>query len=239
MKIFPAIDLKAGKCVRLVQGDMDLETVYSENPVEKALEWEAAGAEVIHIVDLDGAVQGSPKNRESIEAICKNVKCEIQLGGGVRKIETADEYFDIGVSRIVLGSLLLKDPNTAAELATKYPQKIIAGIDVKDSNATADGWTTSTGLSGVDLVKSISDWPLGGVVFTDISKDGMMQGHNIEGLQEMAEATDLPLIASGGVTTMDDLRSIVKVKGVYGAIIGKALYTGAIDLKEAIGEFYC
>jgi phosphoribosylformimino-5-aminoimidazole carboxamide ribotide isomerase len=237
MKIIPAIDLKGGKCVRLIQGDMDLETVYSENPVEKALEWESAGPDIIHIVDLDGAVQGKPKNRKSIEAICKNVKCEIQLGGGVRSIATADDYFNIGVSRIVLGSLLLKDPNVAAELAVKYPGKIIAGIDVKENNATADGWTTSSGLKGTALVKELADWPLGGVVFTDISRDGMMQGHNIEGLKEMAEATGLPLIASGGVTTMDDLRSIAKVKGIFGAIIGKALYTGAIDLKEAIKEF--
>lgn len=237
MKIIPAIDLKGGRCVRLIQGDMDLETVYSENPLEQALEWESAGAEIIHIVDLDGAIQGEPKNRKSIEAICKKVKCEIQVGGGVRSIAIADDYFGIGVSRIVIGSLLLKDPTTAADLAVKYPGKIIAGIDVKDNNATADGWTTSSGLKGTALVKGLSDWPLGGVVFTDISKDGMMQGPSLEGLKEMAEATNLPLIASGGVTTMDDLRSIAKLKGIFGAIIGKALYTKAIDLKEAIKEF--
>jgi phosphoribosylformimino-5-aminoimidazole carboxamide ribotide isomerase len=237
MIIIPAIDLKGGKCVRLIQGDMDLETVYSENPVEQALEWESAGAKMIHIVDLDGAVQGKPKNRDIVKSICKKVKCEIQLGGGIRNIPTADDYFDVGVSRIVLGSLLLKDPNVAGQLALKYPGRIIAGIDVKDNNATADGWTTSTGLKGTDLVKGLADWPLGGVVYTDISRDGMMQGVNIEGLREMVSATDFPLIASGGVTSMDDIRLIARIKSIYGVIIGKALYTGAIDLKEAIEEF--
>ena len=233
----PAIDLKGGKCVRLIQGDMDLETVYSDDPVDQAKKWESAGARIIHIVDLDGAVHGIPRNGELIRQICKAVKCNIQLGGGIRDMETADAYFDSGVERIVLGSLLLKDPNIAAQMAVKYPKRIIAGIDVKEKHATADGWTTTSSLTGTSIVKALNDWPLGGVVYTDISRDGMMQGVNMEGLSEMAEVSKHEVIASGGITTMDDLEEVSKVENVGGAIIGKALYKGTIDLKKAIKEF--
>ncbi|MDH5543932.1 MAG: 1-(5-phosphoribosyl)-5-[(5-phosphoribosylamino)methylideneamino]imidazole-4-carboxamide isomerase [Nitrospinota bacterium] len=237
MLILPAIDLKGGKCVRLIQGDMDLETVYSDDPVEQAKKWESAGAKIIHIVDLDGAFQGVPKNGDLIRKICKAVKCKIQLGGGIRDMETADAYFDSGVDRIVLGSLLLKEPNLAAQMAVKYPEKIIAGIDVKDKHATADGWTTTSSLTGTSIAQALNDWPLGGVVYTDISRDGMMQGVNMEGLIEMASVSQHEVIASGGITTMNDLKDVSTIKGVGGAIIGKALYKGAIDLAKAIEEF--
>ena len=237
MIIIPAIDLKGGKCVRLIQGDMDKDTVYSDDPVAKAKEWESGGSGIIHIVDLDGAVNGEPRNRGVIEAIRAAVDCTVQLGGGIRDMATADAYFELGLDRLVIGSLLLKNPEESKRIAEKYPGKVVAGIDVKDNMATADGWYESSSVSGRELVEKIADWPLAGIVFTDISRDGMMQGANIEAIADMASVSDIPLIASGGVSSRDDLDQLSKIDGVWGAIIGKALYTGAIDLHEAVKDY--
>ncbi len=239
MQIIPAIDLKGGRCVRLIQGDMERETVFSDNPVEQAKKWEEGGAELIHIVDLDGAFEGLPKNGELVKDICKAVKTPIQLGGGIRNISTAAAYFDAGVSRIVIGSLLLKDSDSARAIAEKYRHKVVAGIDVKENMATGDGWVTSSTLTGKELMGKLKSWPLAAVVFTDISRDGMMQGVNIDAIKEMALASPFPLIASGGVSSSDDLLALSKIEGVSGAIIGKALYTKAIDLAAAVKEFQC
>ncbi len=237
MIVIPAIDLKDGRCVRLEQGDMEKETVFAQDPVAQAKKWEEAGAGIIHIVDLDGAVEGKPKNEETIRSICKSVKCGVQLGGGIRNIETARNYIEMGLARIILGSLLIKNPVAAREISEAFPEKVIAGIDARDGMAAGDGWMTTSSVSAVDLAESLAGWPLGGIVYTDISRDGMMQGPNIEGMRIMADKSPFPLIASGGVTSMDDLYKLSKIKGVDGVIIGKALYTGAIDAARAIKEF--
>ncbi len=237
MLIIPAIDLKNGLCVRLEQGDMNRETVFSRNPVEQAGKWEQAGAELIHIVDLDGAFEGKPKNRAVVEEICRAVKCSVQLGGGIRDIETAELYFSAGVERIVLGSLLLKDCETARKIADKFPKRVLAGIDVKENMVAGDGWLTKSSLTGPELARNLAGWPLAGIVFTDISRDGVMKGVNIEAVREMASASPFPLIASGGVSSMADLEKLSLVEGVSGAITGRAVYDGAINLSDAIRRF--
>jgi len=239
MLIIPAIDLKDGKCVRLIQGEMDKATIYNEDPLSQALAWEESGAKLIHIVDLDGAFEGKPKNRQIIETICREVKTPIQLGGGIRNRETVESYINAGVDRIVIGSLFLKDFETAKKIAIAFPNKIVAGIDVKENVVTGDGWVSSSSITGKELANKISSLPLAGIVFTDISKDGMMQGANIEAIADMAKTTRIPLIASGGVSSNKDLDALAKLGGVTGAIIGKAVYTGAIDLKTAIADYQC
>ncbi|GMT42944.1 MAG: 1-(5-phosphoribosyl)-5-[(5-phosphoribosylamino) methylideneamino] imidazole-4-carboxamide isomerase [bacterium] len=237
MLIIPAIDIKDGRCVRLVQGDYGRETVYADNPVDQARKWEDAGARMIHIVDLDGAKEGKPKNEKPIESICKSIKCPVQLGGGIRNLEIAQKYFDLGLSRIVLGTLLIKNRREARRIADSFKQKVLAGIDVKDNKAAGEGWTTSSDISPKEIFDTIADWPLCGIVYTDISRDGMMQGANVDSIREMAAITKFPLIASGGVSSRDDLLKLSEVPGVDAAIIGKALYTGAIDLEDVIKEF--
>jgi phosphoribosylformimino-5-aminoimidazole carboxamide ribotide isomerase len=242
MVIIPAIDLKGGQAVRLVQGDMDKATVYSGDPVAQAQKWEEAGAKIIHIVDLDGAVEGKPKNAALVKKICDTVKCAVQLGGGIRSKEIADEYIAQGVSRIVLGTMLINNWKTAKEIITAHPGKVLAGIDSKEGIIAGVGWTvlsdlTATLFTATHLAPLIDLGSLAGIVFTDISRDGMMQGANVTEIENMAALSGGRLIASGGVTDMGDLEKLSSVPGVSGAIIGKALYTGAIDLKEAIGRF--
>jgi phosphoribosylformimino-5-aminoimidazole carboxamide ribotide isomerase len=239
MLIIPAIDLKNGLCVRLEQGDMNRETVFSSNPVEQARKWEQAGAELIHIVDLDGAFEGKPKNRAVVEEICRSVNCAVQLGGGIRGIETAEDYFSAGVEKIVLGSLLLKEPETARKISDKFPNRVLAGIDVKENMVAGDGWLTKSSLTGPELARRLAGWPLAGIIFTDISRDGVMKGVNIEAVREMAQASPFPLTASGGVSSMADLEELFTIKGVTGAITGRAVYDGAIDLADAIRRFRC
>jgi len=237
MLIIPAIDLKNGLCVRLEQGDMNRETVFSRNPVEQAKKWEQAGAELIHIVDLDGALEGKPKNRAVVEEICRSVNCGIQLGGGIRDIETAELYFSIGIERIVIGSLLLKEPKTARKIADKFPKQVMAGIDVKENMVAGNAWLTTSSFTGPELARSLAGWSLAGIIFTDISRDGVMKGVNMEAVREMADASPFPLTASGGVSSMADLEKLSLVEGVAGAITGRAAYTGAIDLADAIRRF--
>lgn len=216
---------------------MDRETVYSNDPAAQAALWEKAGASIIHIVDLDGAVEGKPKNADAIRAIRSAVKCPVQLGGGVRDMATAREYFSLGVSRVVLGTLLIKDPSAAEAVARAFPGKVLAGIDAKNGMVAGNGWKNASAVAAEDLARRISGWPLAGVVFTDIARDGMMQGANTGAVAGMAKATPLPIIASGGVSRREDLAELADIPGVAGAIVGKALYTGAVDLAEAIREF--
>ncbi len=237
MKILPAIDIKGGRCVRLIQGEMDKETVYNTDPVAQAKIWEAAGASIIHLVDLDGAIEGKPKNGPLIRRICESVSCPVQIGGGIRSRTTADNYFDAGVERIVLGTLLLKDPIESEKIVRSHPGKVLAGIDAKNGMATGDGWITTSATSAIELAERIELWPIAGIVFTDIARDGMMQGTNVAAISDMARASRLPLIASGGVSSLADLEALAAIPEVWGTIIGKALYTGAIDLAAVIKEF--
>jgi phosphoribosylformimino-5-aminoimidazole carboxamide ribotide isomerase len=236
MLIIPAIDLKGGQCVRLSQGDMDRATVYSENPAEMAKTWQGMGAKRIHVVDLDGAVSGQPKNRDAINAIVSAVSVPVQLGGGIRDIETIKEYFSCGIDRVILGTAAIKDPLFLEESCRTWPGKIIVGIDATDGMVCVQGWTEKTAMSVVDLVKKIEHLPLAAIVFTDIKRDGMLTGPNIESTAQLARSTHIPVIASGGVSRIEDIEALLTVEefGVSGVIIGRALYTGSLDLRECI-----
>ena len=236
MIIIPAIDLKGGQCVRLSQGDMDRATVYSENPAEMAKTWQSMGAQRIHVVDLNGAVSGQPKNRDAIIAIVSAVSVPVQLGGGIRGIETIKEYFSCGIDRVILGTAAIKDPLFLEESCRTWPGKIIVGIDATDGMVCVQGWTEKTAMSVVDLVKKIEHLPLAAIVFTDIKRDGMLTGPNIESTALLARSTHIPVIASGGVSRIEDIEALLTVEqfGVSGVIIGRALYTGNLDLRECI-----
>ena len=236
MIIIPAIDLKGGQCVRLSQGDMDRATVYSENPAEMAKTWQGMGAKRIHVVDLDGAVSGQPKNKDAIVAIVSAVSVPVQLGGGIRDIETIKEYFSCGIDRVILGTAAIKDPLFLEESCRAWPGRIIVGIDATDGMVCVQGWTEKTAMSVVDLVKKIEHLPLAAIVFTDIKRDGMLTGPNIESTAQLARSTHIPVIASGGVSRIEVIEALLTVEqsGVSGVIIGRALYTGNIDLQECI-----
>jgi len=237
MQIIPAIDIKEGRCVRLLQGDFERETVFAEDPAEQAKKWEAAGADLIHIVDLDGAKQGVPVNANKIQEICESVSCKVQLGGGIRTLKIAKVYFDLGMERLVLGTLLLKNPAEAKMITEAYPQKIVAGIDAKDGMAAAEGWTQKSSISVSELIAKLVGWPLSSIAYTDISRDGTMQGANLAAIEQVAASSDFPVIASGGISSRHDLVVLSQMPNVTGAIIGQALYTGVIDLALSIREF--
>jgi phosphoribosylformimino-5-aminoimidazole carboxamide ribotide isomerase len=236
MIIIPAIDLKGGQCVRLSQGDMDKATVYSSNPADMAKTWESMGALRIHVVDLDGAVSGIPHNKSAVISILSAVSIPVQLGGGIRDFETIKDYCAMGVDRIILGTAAIKNPQFLEECCEAYPKRIIAGIDATDGMVCVQGWTEKTEISAVTLVKQLGHLPLAAIVFTDIKRDGMLTGPNIESTAQLARATQIPVIASGGVSRMKDIEALLSIEehGVTGVIIGRALYTGDIDLRECI-----
>lgn len=222
--------------MRLSQGDMDRATVYSENPAEMAKTWQSMGAQRIHVVDLDGAVSGQPKNKDAIIAIVSAVSVPVQLGGGIRGIETIKEYFSCGIDRVILGTAAIKNPLFLEESCRAWPGRIIVGIDATDGMVCVQGWTEKTAMSVVDLVKKIAHLPLAAIVFTDIKRDGMLTGPNIESTALLARSTRIPVIASGGVSRMEDIEALLTVEqsGVSGVIIGRALYTGNLELRECI-----
>ncbi len=235
MLLIPAIDLKDGKCVRLRQGEMSQVTRYSDDPVGMAEQWQNLGARYLHIVDLDGAVEGTPKHLPQIEAIAKKLTIPIQVGGGIRNVATVQAYRAIGVDRVVVGTAALHDSQFLSSIAQQFPQKILVGIDVKQGLVAVHGWTTVSTLIPQQVFDAIKELPLGGIVYTDISRDGMLNGPNISALREAAETSPVPVIASGGVTALDDIRAIQEIGGnISGVIIGKALYEGALDLKAAL-----
>jgi len=236
MLIIPAIDLKGGKCVRLSQGKMDESTTYSDNPSEIAVKWEKMGATRLHVVDLDGAVSGIPKNMELIKEIRAAVKMKIELGGGIRDLKTIEAYFSSGIDFIILGTAAIKDPGLLKESCSKYPGKIIIGIDARDGMVSVQGWTEDTKTSAIDFAKELDSTKVAAIVFTDISRDGMLTGPNIESTAGLAKEIDIPVIASGGISGIKDIKDLLKVEqfGVFATIVGRALYTGNIDLKECI-----
>ncbi|MCA9472595.1 MAG: 1-(5-phosphoribosyl)-5-[(5-phosphoribosylamino)methylideneamino]imidazole-4-carboxamide isomerase [Nitrospirales bacterium] len=235
MTIYPAIDLKQGRCVRLRQGDMGKETRYSDDPPAMAKHWQSLGAEWLHVVDLDGAVQGRPQNFEHVASIVKNLSIPVQVGGGIRSIETIREYMSMGVARVVLGTVALEQPQLVADSCEEFPHKIVVGIDVKNGEIASHGWMNESGKTPEDILPIFSDYPLAGIVFTDISRDGMLDGPNIPALKHMTTLTKLPLIASGGVTKISDIAAIRNIyPEVSGVIIGKALYEGAIQFASAL-----
>ncbi|KAF0220551.1 MAG: phosphoribosylformimino-5-aminoimidazole carboxamide ribotide [Geobacteraceae bacterium] len=236
MIVIPAIDLKDGKCVRLEQGLMERDTVFCDNPAEQALEWERQGAELLHIVDLDGAFAGVPRNRSSIEAIVGAVRIPTQLGGGIRDIVTIRAYLDLGLSRVILGTAAQRNPSLVEEACRLFPDRIVVGIDAKNGMVAVQGWAEVTDVRAVDLAKKFEDFGVAAVIYTDISRDGMMQGPNIEATMALAEAVRIPVIASGGVSSLKDIENLMTIEasGVIGVITGKAVYTGAIRLAEAV-----
>lgn len=234
MLIIPAIDIKDKRCVRLTQGRMDAETVYSNDPAEVALKWASLGAEIIHLVDLDGAVEGNAKNFEVIKRITDAVKVPVQIGGGIRDIKTADLYLSLpGVKRIIIGTAAYDNPEFLSAIAKKYPGKVAVGIDAKDGKVAIKGWVTVTDEKAIDLAKKLEGVGVASIIYTDISRDGMLSGPNVAATSEMANAVSIPVIASGGMSSKKDIESYRGVP-LEGIIIGKALYSGNIDLKEAI-----
>lgn len=236
MTVIPAIDLKNGQCVRLAQGDFQRVTVYSNNPVDIAETWQAHGATRIHIVDLDGSLAGSPRNRGIIQSIVEEVKVPIQVGGGIRDMNTIDSYMAIGVSWIILGTMALKNERFVKEACNAYKGRIILGIDANEGKVAVQGWTEQTAEDVIDIARRYEGYDLDAIVYTDIKRDGMETGPNIEATKNLAQSVNIPVIASGGVSNVRDIERLLEVEkfGVTGVIIGKALYSGAISLKDAI-----
>lgn len=236
MIVIPAIDLKEGKCVRLEQGLMDKDTVFNDNPAAQARSWQEQGAELLHIVDLDGAFAGEPKNRSAIEAIVKAITIPSQLGGGIRDLATIEAYLAMGLSRVIIGTAAQRNPELVIEACRKFPGQIVVGIDAKDGMVAVQGWAEVTGITAANLAKKFEGFGVSAIIYTDISRDGMLQGPNIEATKALAEAISIPVIASGGVSSLNDIKNLIAIEasGVTGVITGKAVYTGAINLSEAV-----
>lgn len=234
MIVIPAIDLKEGKCVRLLQGRMEDATVYSDNPEDTAKRWVAEGAELLHIVDLDGAFTGGMKNISAIEAIRKAIRIPIEVGGGIRDMERIDQLLSLGVNRIILGTVAVEKPELVKEACKKHPGRILVGIDAKNGFVATKGWVEVTQIKAKELALMMQGYGAAGVIYTDISRDGMLTGPNIEATREMVESLKISVIASGGISSIDDIKRLSKIKGLWGAITGKAIYSGALNLKEAI-----
>lgn len=236
MIIIPAIDIKNGNCVRLLQGRMDAETIYSAEPAIIAKRWRNEGASLIHVVDLDGAFKHSPQNINSISRIIDSVDIEIQVGGGIRNEETIQLYFDLGVKRVVIGTEAIKNPKLVQDACKNFPGRIIVGIDAINGKVAIEGWTKTTGILAVDLAKQFEDSGVYAINFTDIHRDGMQTGPNIAETKKFASAISIPVVASGGVSTIEDIKNLLPLErfGVKGVITGKALYEGTLSLKEAI-----
>ena len=238
MLIIPAIDLKDGRCVRLQQGRMETATVFSDNPVAMAKHWAAQGAKRLHIVDLNGAVAGRPKNEKVIRDMIAAVgdAMAIQVGGGIRDLDTIESYLDAGVTYIVIGTAAVKNPGFLSDACYAFPGHIIAGLDAKDGKVAVEGWSKLTGHDVVDLAKKFEDYGIEALVYTDIGRDGMMGGINIEATLRLAKSTKAPIIASGGLSSVADIEAICRQlvpEGVIAAIAGRALYEGKLDLKTA------
>ncbi len=236
MLIIPAVDIKDGRCVRLLQGREGSETVFSDDPSAMAARWEEEGAELLHVVDLDGAFRKSPQNIEAIRRILNGVRIPVQLGGGIRNMETISRLLDLGISRIILGTGAIKNPRLVEQACEVFPDKIMAGIDARKGMVAIEGWTETTGQRAVDVARGFEGLRLGGIIFTDIHRDGMQTGPNIEETKRMAESVSTPSIASGGVADIRDIRALAELEplGVVGVITGRALYDGRLDLKEAL-----
>jgi len=236
MIVIPAIDLKEGKCVRLEQGLMEKDTVFNDNPAAQGRAWQDQGAELLHIVDLDGAFAGEPKNRFAIEAILKAITIPAQLGGGIRDIATIEAYLAIGLSRVIIGTAAQRNPELVREACNKFPGRIVVGIDAKNGMVAVQGWAEVTDITAVDLARKFEGFGVSAIIYTDINRDGMLRGPNLEATRTLAESVSIPIIASGGVSSLKDIENLMAIEswGVTGVITGKAVYTGAISLSEAI-----
>ncbi len=236
MIVIPAIDLKDGRCVRLEQGLMERDTVFCDSPAEQALKWQDQGAEMLHIVDLNGAFAGEPKNRSSIEEIVGSILIPTQLGGGIRDLGTIEAYLSLGISRVILGTAAQRNPEMVKEACDRFPGRIVVGIDAKNGMVAVQGWAEVTDIRAVEMARRFEGYGVSAIIYTDISRDGMLSGPNIEATRELAESITIPVIASGGVSRMSDIENLMAIEasGVIGVITGKAVYTGAISLAEAV-----
>ena len=239
MIIIPAIDLKHGRCVRLFQGEMDQETVYFEDPLDAARHWMAEGATIIHIVDLDGAVEGRPVHRRQVEAICRETSLIVEVGGGLRSMETVEAAFELGVDRVVIGTAAYSDASFLRLLCQKFPGRIVAGIDARKGNVAVKGWKETTAMDAVELAKRCEQAGVSRIIYTDISRDGTAGGVNVDETLKIARMVRIPVIASGGVASLEDLRKLARLEneGVEGVVVGRALYAGAFTLHEARAVF--
>jgi len=233
VKILPAIDLRGGQCVRLRQGDYAQETVFGSDPVAMAQQWASQGATYLHVVDLDGAKQGRPVNGASIRRIVNGAGVPCQLGGGLRTETDVAEVLDWGIDRVVIGTKALKDPVWFERICRRFPGKIVLGIDAKQGHVATDGWLEVSDCSALDLARQYESWPLAALVYTDISRDGMLDGPNLDAIGDLAANVSLPVIASGGVSTLDDIRKLASL-AVAGCIVGRALYEARFELAAAI-----
>lgn len=234
MLIIPAIDLKDGVCVRLEQGRKEAVTVYSRDAAGTAKKWEAMGAKVLHVVDLDGAFTGSQQNLSKIMDIRRNVKMIIEVGGGIRDIVTVDRLISAGINRVIIGTSAIEDPSFFMEACNQFPGRIFIGIDAKNGKVAVKGWEEVSAIDAIELAKRVETVGVGGIIYTDIARDGMLTGPNIPALEEMAKTVKIPVIASGGIANIEDIRTLMKITNLWGAITGKAIYSGSLDLKDAI-----
>lgn len=234
--VFPAVDISGGRCVRLLQGAFGTETVYSDDPVEVARGFSSAGARWLHIVDLDGAKTGVAANRELVIEVVKAASCPVQAGGGVRTMDDVEELLAAGANRVVLGTVALEDPDAMRAACTRFGERIAVSLDARRGELATHGWTVGTGVPVMEAVKAFADAGVSWFIYTDVSRDGTLSGPDIDGLLELAGATDLPVIASGGIGTLDELRSVARLRsqGVTGAIVGRALYEHKFDVRQAI-----
>lgn len=236
MIIFPAIDIKDGVCVRLMQGDPERMTVYGKDPVLMAKRWEEEGARWLHLVDLDGAFSRTPVNRRVIAAIVEAVNIPVQVGGGIRTLDTVRDYLESGVERVILGTAALRQPETLERACGLYPLRIALGIDARDGMVAIEGWKETSGTSAVALAKSFEKHALAAIIYTDIQRDGMQSGVNIEATKRLLDSCSIPVIASGGVSTLKDIQDLMPLVplGLLGVITGKAIYSGTLQFKEAL-----
>jgi phosphoribosylformimino-5-aminoimidazole carboxamide ribotide isomerase len=234
MLVIPAIDLKAGKCVRLLQGREEAVTVYSDDPAATARRWEVCGARLLHVVDLDGAFTGDQKNLEAIRKIRDAVTMEIEVGGGIRDLKKIEELLAAGIDRIILGTVAVEKPDLMSSACRRFSGRILVGIDARDGKVAVKGWVEVTPVDAKTLAKEAERNGAAGIIYTDITTDGMMTGPNIAAMEEMVKTVGIPVIASGGVSSLQDIRNLMGIKDLWGAITGKAIYAGSLDLKEAI-----
>jgi phosphoribosylformimino-5-aminoimidazole carboxamide ribotide isomerase len=234
MLVIPAIDLKGGLCVRLLQGKKEDSTVYSDDPVATALKWEGMGARLLHVVDLDGAFTGDQQNFESIVRIRRAVGMDIEVGGGIRTMARIDHLLSEGINRVILGTVAVENPELVRTACARYPGRIIVGIDARDGAVAVKGWVEVTPFDAGDLALRMQKLGAAGIIYTDIATDGMLTGPNIGAVEAMVRGLHIPVIASGGVSSLEDIRRLAAIPGLWGAITGKALYAGALDLQEAI-----
>ena len=236
MQIIPAIDVKAGRCVRLLQGRKEDETVFSDDPAATARRWVSEGAELLHVIDLDGAFEKRPCNLDSIRTIVAAVPIPVQVGGGIRQAATIEKYFDIGVGRVILGTEAIRNPRLVEDACRAFPGRIVVGIDSRGGKVAIEGWVETTAVTAVELARRFEDCGVAAINFTDIQRDGMQSGPNLEETRRLAEVVSIPVVASGGVSGLEDIRNLLALEpfGVTGVITGKALYTGSLNLREAI-----